>query len=83
MRAVRAALPGSTRAIHRALVTVKAATGTLPTASAQASGPPSSAMRSSASGAERVSFQSSAGPHDLAVLVQRDHPVLLPRDAQR
>ncbi len=61
MRAVRAALSGSTRAIHRALVTVNAATGTLPTASAQASGPPSSAMRSSASGAERVSFHSRAG----------------------
>ena len=35
-RAVRAALAGSTRAIHRSLGAVKAATGTLPTASAHA-----------------------------------------------
>src|SRR5699024_2178633 len=45
----------------RNLVTVKLATGTTPTASAQACGPPSSLTSSAAAPAERVSFHSSAG----------------------
>ena len=44
-------------------------------------GPPSSSTRSRAAPAERVSFQSSAGPHDGAVLVEADHAVLLAADA--
>src|SRR3954452_9883568 len=48
-------------ASQRSLVTVNEATGTSPTASAQACPPPSSAMRSVAACAERVSFHSSAG----------------------
>src|SRR6478609_8336031 len=58
--ATRAALSGSASRSQRSLVTVSEATGTLPTASAHACGPPSSSMRSSAAGAERVSFHSSA-----------------------
>ena len=59
--AVRAAFAGSCSASHRSLVTVNEATGTDPTASAQACGPPSSATRSSAARADRVSFHSRAG----------------------
>ena len=58
---VRSALSGSLRAIHRTLLTVNAATGTLPTASAHMAGPPSSVTRSLASGADRVSFHNKAG----------------------
>ena len=60
-RSTCSAWSGSHRASQRSLVTVKLATGTSPTASAQACAPPSSAMRSAASGAERTSFHSSAG----------------------
>ena len=56
----RARLSGSWVDIQRSLLTVVAATGTSPVASAQAWAP-SSATRSSAACAERVSFHSSAG----------------------
>ena len=77
------AFDGSARASQRSLVTVKLATGTDPTAAAQAAGPPRSATRSSASGAERVSFHSSAGRTTAPSAVQRDHAVLLPGDGHR
>jgi hypothetical protein len=56
----RARFSGSWSAIQRSLLTVVAATGTTPVASAQACAP-SSATRSSADPAERVSFHNSAG----------------------
>src|SRR6185312_2044494 len=63
--AVRFAFSGSLRASQRSLVIVKLATGTVPIACAHALGPasasPSSPINSSASPAERVSFQSKAG----------------------
>ena len=58
--AVRAAFSGSARASHLILDTVIEATGTEPTASAQPAAPPSSAIRSRASWADRLSFQSKA-----------------------
>jgi hypothetical protein len=58
--AVAAALSFSWSASQRSLVTVNEATGTLPTASAHSCAP-SSATRSAAAPAERVSFQSNAG----------------------
>src|SRR5664280_1238589 len=59
--AVRAACSGSCSASQRSLVTVNDATGTEPTRSAQARGPPNSATSSAAAPAERVSFHSRAG----------------------
>ena len=70
------------RATQRSLLTVVAATGTTPVASAQACAP-SSSTRSSAAAAERVSFHSSAGAHDLAGLVEQHHAVLLAADGER
>ena len=58
---MRAAFSGSCSATQRALVAVNDATGTDPTASAQARGPPSSAISAAAWGADRLSFQSRAG----------------------
>ena len=58
---VRAALSGSCSASQRSLLTVNAASGTEPTASAHSAGPPSSSTRSAAACAERMSFHSSAG----------------------
>ena len=87
--AARAIESGSCSASQRSLVTVKDATGTLPAASAQAIRPrsgspsPSSAIRSSAAAAERVSFHSSAGRTTLAVGVQAHHAVLLPGHRHR
>ena len=52
---------GSCSAIQRSLVTVNEADGTEPIASAHAGGPPSSVDQLAACGAERRSFQSSAG----------------------
>ena len=61
-RAIRAQCSGSLRCSHDSLVTVKAATGTLPQASAQAAAPPSSCFSNQpASGADSVSFHSFAG----------------------
>ena len=60
-RATRAAWSGSCVASHRSFVTVNEALGTLPVCSAHQPGPPSSAISSRAAGAERRSFQSSAG----------------------
>ncbi len=63
--AVARARSGSWRASQRSFVTVNAARGTLPTASAQDRAPatpgPSSSTSASASAAERVSFHRSAG----------------------
>ena len=59
-RTARARCSGSCVATQRSLLTVVAATGTTPVASAQA-WPPSSSTRSVAACAERVSFHSSAG----------------------
>ena len=70
---------GSWAATQRSLLTVVAATGTRPVASAQACAP-SSATSSSAACADRVSFHSKRVSHDLAVLVEQHHAVLLPAD---
>ena len=74
---------GSARASQRSFVTVKLATGTEPTASAQRRGPPSSATRSAAARRGRVSFHSSAGRTTSPVVVQAHHAVLLAADADR
>ena len=58
---VRRTDSGSLSASQRSLATVKAASGTDPTASAHAALPPSSLTRSWAVPAERVSFHSRAG----------------------
>ena len=58
---VRSNEAGSERRSQRSFVTVNEATGTTPTSRAQRSAPPNSSMRSVASCAERVSFQSRAG----------------------
>ena len=55
-----AAISGSVRRSQAQRVTVNEGTGTTPTRSAQASAP-SASRSSAASGAERVSFQSTAG----------------------
>ena len=61
-RAKRAQWSGSLRCSHDSFVTVNAATGTLPQASAHAVAPRSSCLISQpASGADSVSFQSFAG----------------------
>jgi hypothetical protein len=57
---VAAATSGSVRRSHAQRVTVNDGTGTTPTRSAQASAP-SASRSSAASGAERVSFHSTAG----------------------
>ena len=58
---MRAHASGSLRCSHESLVMVSAGTGTLPTASAHASGPPSFLISQPTSGAVSVSFQSFAG----------------------
>ncbi|MEE2035276.1 hypothetical protein Q8814_24750, partial [Rhodococcus sp. CC-R104] len=60
VREGRAAHPAGTEVDPRALATVIAASGTTPTASTHAAGPPSSRTRSDAASAERMSFHSSA-----------------------
>ncbi len=59
--ATRAAASGSCSASQASLDTVNEATGTDPTPSAQACGPPSCSVSRAACGAERVSFHSRAG----------------------
>jgi hypothetical protein len=60
------------------LATVIDATGTMPTASAQAAPPPSSVTRSAAACAERVSFHSSAGRTTSPVSVRQTMPCCCP-----
>ncbi len=81
---MRSHASGCVRCSHDSFVTVNAATGTLPTASAQACGAlPNCSISQSASGADSVSFQSLAGMDRLVVGVEGDHAVLLAADADR
>ena len=77
----RARLSGSCRATQRSLLTVVAATGTTPVASAQACAP-SSPTRSAAASAERVSFHSRAGRTTSSASSSRTMPCCWPPTAR-
>ena len=72
---------GSCSAVQRSLVTVKLATGTLPTACAHASAPPSSSTSSVAASPLRVSFHSRAGRTTLPASSRSTMPCCWPATA--
>ena len=75
--ATRFQASGRHRCSQASLVTVKAATGTLPTALAHAAGPPSRTLRFSASGADSSVVPQLGGVYGSGVLVESNHAVLL------